>query len=82
MAHWWIVRRRPDANAYSAASHTDAGANTDPRADANTYTDAESGPGMQWGPDMERNRDLYRWAARESERRHLRSQVVDSKPES
>ena len=31
---------------------------------------------------MDRGRDLYRRSARESERRHLRSQVVDSKPES
>src|SRR5262249_135039 len=32
--------------------------------------------------DLDRGRDLYRWAARESERRYLRSQMVDSKPES
>jgi hypothetical protein len=69
MAHWWIMLRRLDANAHSAASHTDAGANT--WADASPHTDAESGPGMQWGPDMDRGRDLHWRPAGDRERLHL-----------
>ena len=77
MAHGRIVRRRPDAYAYS---NSRADANAESNSDADTH--AESRHGMQWGPDLDRGRDIYRRPARESERRPLRSQVVDSKPES
>ena len=82
VAHRRLVRRR-HANAYTGAyanSNTRSDAYT--RAHADTNTDTKPGPWMQRGPDLDRDRDLYRWPAREPERRHLRSQVVDSKPES
>src|SRR5262245_36661526 len=79
MADRRLVRRRPDADAYSTASYTYAHINSTP---SYPHTDAEPRPWMQRGSDLDRDRDLYRRAARESERRHLRSKVVDSKPES
>src|SRR5262249_24327857 len=74
VAHRRIVRRR-HANSNTSA-HADASAHAD------TNTDTEPGPGMQRGSDLDRDRDLHWRPAREPERRHLRSQVVDSKPES
>src|SRR5262249_28572290 len=50
-------------------------------ADARAYAHTESRPRLQRDSSVDRFRDLHGRPARESERRHLRSQVVDSKPE-
>jgi hypothetical protein len=77
VAHGWIVYRQPDAHSHSA-SHANANSNTG----ANSYTDAESGPRMQRNSDLDCDCDLHWRTARDPEWPHLRSQVVDSKPES
>jgi hypothetical protein len=75
VAHGRLVRRRPHAH---SSSNSDAHSYSR----ANSNSDAEPGHRMQRDSDLDRDRDLYRRAARELQRLHLRSQVVESKPES
>ena len=71
MAHGRIVHRRR-ANAYSnTRANSNTRADPDTRAHANSNTDSDPRPGMQRGSDLDRDRDLYRWPAREPERRHV-----------
>src|SRR5262245_50765741 len=79
VVHGRIVHRR---HAHSDTGvHSDTSVYSDTSAYSDTNTDPEPGPGMQRGSDLDRDCDLYGWPAREPERRPLRSQVVDSKPE-
>jgi hypothetical protein len=79
VAHGRLVRRRPHAHSSSnsdAHSYSRANSNSDAESNSN------SGHRMQRDSDLDRDRDLYRRAARKLQRLHLRSQVVESKPES
>src|SRR5215510_9038433 len=80
MAYGRIVYRRdPNANSNSYADdNSNAYARPHSRADADTKS--ESGV-VQWNSGLECECDIYGRSAGARERLHLRSQVVESKPE-
>src|SRR5262249_34188070 len=80
VAHGRLVYRWPDAHAHSHSPHAHAYSRA--YADAWAHADTESWLRLQRDSSVDRSRDLHGRPARESERLHLRSQVVDSKPES
>ncbi len=81
------MRRRPDADSDSDAdSHSGSYAHTNARADSHSrsyaHTVSESWRELQRDSGVDRDRDLHGRPARDFERRAVRGQMVDSKPES
>src|SRR5262249_2498984 len=81
MAHGRLVRRRPDAHSHSHSKSSPADAYSRPDSDSRADSATESRLRLQRDSNVDPDRDLHGRPARESERLHLRSQVVDSKPE-